>query len=94
MGLSPANSLPRKQTQMELVVSAMETNISRLNATLGRLSDKLSPVLRSKIPSASSSDEAEDVEEIVGLARVFRDYALNIGRLADEVDDMVNRLEL
>ena len=94
MGLSPANSLPRKQTQMESVASAMETNIARLNVILGRLSDKLSPVLRSKIPSASGSDKAKDGEEIVGLARVFRDHVYNIGRLADEVDDMVNRLEL
>ena len=78
--------------QIELELRGLEDDVSRLESCLGQLQSKINPICRECLPSSRA--EGCDSDQIVEVAATIRSQKERVQRMADCVDDMMDRIEL
>jgi len=81
-----------KTPQVEQQVNAEDNVITRLNGAVENLENRLSKVLREKIPENETT--GKDAEALVELAGDLRTYNRRLQSLYDRLCDIADRLEL
>ena len=90
MGQSEAK--PERQSQVTVQINNLERGLPTLHEKIGTLVDRLSPVLRSSVPSEQA--EGKDNEELVVLASTIEGFVSSVKSAACKIEDILERLEL
>ena len=83
---------PQRQSQVQEQISRLEGNLTALHENIGKLQDRLAPVLRSSVPSEQG--KGEERAELVVLACTIEGFADSVRLATYKVGDILDRIEL
>ena len=83
---------PQRQSQVAQQINNLERGLLTLHDKIKTLVDRLSPVLKSSVPS--ESEEGKDSVELVVLADTIEGFVGSVKSATYKVEDVLERLEL
>ena len=83
---------PQRQSQVTVQINNLERGLPTLHDKIKTLIDRLSPVLKSSVPS--ETEESKDSEELVVLASTIKGFADSVRSATCKIEDILERLEL
>ena len=82
----------KRQSQVQEQVSNLEGNLAVLHDSIGKLTDRLSSVLRSSAPS--EAEKGQDRMELVNLACTIEGFGDSVRSANYKIEDILERIEL
>lgn len=83
---------PQRQSQVAEQVSRLDGNLTTLHDNIGKLTDRLSSVLRQSVPS--EQEKGQDRIELVNLACTIEGFGDSVRSANYKIEDILDRIEL
>ena len=92
MGLEQLEAKSQRQSQVQGQVDSLESSLTTLHDNIGKLTDRLSLVLRSDVPS--EQEKGKDKVDLVVLACTIEDFVDSVRSARYKIENLLERIEL